>query len=72
MCIRDSTSTAPTATGSGGQTAEDHLKMAKLYLNNKMPEKAAAILDHIIAKYPASPAAAQAKDILAKLKPAKK
>jgi len=65
------TSTAPTLAGSGGQTAEDHLKIAKLYLKNKMPEKAAAILNHIIAKYPASPAAAQAKVILAKPKSAK-
>ena len=69
--LRARTSTAPTPAGSGDQPAEARLKMAKLYLNNKMPEKAATILNEIIAKYPTSSAAAQAKAILAKPKSTK-
>ena len=63
-------STAPA--GTGDQTGEARLRIAKLYLKNKMPEKAAAILNEIIINHPTSSAAAEAKAILAKLKPAKK
>ncbi len=65
------TSTAPTATGSKDQLAEARLRMADLYLKNHMPEKAAKILNKIIATYPKTAAAAKAKSILAKLKPGK-
>ena len=51
-----------------GRRAAERLAVAKLYVQNRLPEKARRILNEIIDKYPSTPAAAEARAMLESLK----
>jgi len=56
---------APAALPSDAQSvAGQQLTLAKLYLSNRLSDKARDILEEIIAKYPQLQAAAEARELL--------
>ena len=57
-----------TPTTAPGRQAAERLAVAKLYVQNRLPEKARRILNEIIDKYPGTPAAAEARAMLESLK----
>jgi tetratricopeptide (TPR) repeat protein len=64
---RPSPATAPTSRATDAErVADSRLRLAELYLRHDMPEKAAETLKEVIDKYPSTPAARQARALLAK------
>ena len=66
------TATAPAVPGNSDRTAAERFRLAGLYLQNGLADKARKILEQIVADYPQTPAAAKARKLIDSLVPVPK